>query len=176
MEEKKPNTIRNSTVAVSPEIGKKLERFCSSCGITKKDFISLSLDYFQRYGINPANHESPAKEMEKLIKKNDQVIGFIRKQEQDILRPMLEAITATEARIKANIGSLVTTEKLEQFTQAVQGNSDIQVDTRDKLVEAINRAYAQNSKQNEEVRHAIEALARHLDEKGKSGLIDKLFG
>lgn len=27
MEEKKPNTPRNSTVAVSPEIGKKLERF-----------------------------------------------------------------------------------------------------------------------------------------------------
>lgn len=71
MEEKRPNTPRNSTVAVSPEIGKKLERFCDSCGITKKDFISLSLDYFQRYGINPAKHESPAKEMEKLIKKND---------------------------------------------------------------------------------------------------------
>jgi hypothetical protein len=69
MEEKRPNTPRNSTVAVSPEIGKKLERFCDSCGITKKDFISLSLDYFQRYGINPAKHESPAKEMEKLIKK-----------------------------------------------------------------------------------------------------------
>lgn len=50
MEEKRPNTPRNSTVAVSPEIGKKLERFCDSCGITKKDFISLSLDYFQRYG------------------------------------------------------------------------------------------------------------------------------
>ena len=27
MEEKRPNTPRNSTVAVSPEIGKKLERF-----------------------------------------------------------------------------------------------------------------------------------------------------
>ena len=38
MEEKRPNTPRNSTVAVSPEIGKKLERFCASCGITKKRF------------------------------------------------------------------------------------------------------------------------------------------
>ena len=35
MEEKRPNTPRNSTVAVSPEIGKKLERFCDSCGIGK---------------------------------------------------------------------------------------------------------------------------------------------
>lgn len=138
MEEKRPNTPRNSTVAVSPEIGKKLERFCDSCGITKKDFISLSLDYFQRYGINPAKHESPAKEMEKLIKKNDQVIGFIRKQEQDILRPMLEAITTTEERIKANIGSLATSDKLIEFIQAVDSNSNIQVDTRDKLAETIS--------------------------------------
>lgn len=49
--------------------------------------------------------------MEKLIKKNDQVIGFIRKQEQDILRPMLEAITTTEARIKADFDSLAKYEK-----------------------------------------------------------------
>lgn len=169
MEEKRPNTPRNSTVAVSPEIGKKLERFCDSCGITKKDFISLSLDYFQRYGINPAKHESPAKEMEKLIKKNDQVIGFIRKQEQDILRPMLEAITTTEERIKANIGSLATSDKLIEFIQAVDSNSNIQVDTRDKLAETI-------SQQNKEVKQAILTLARYLDEKGKAGLIDRLFG
>ena len=77
--------------------------------------------------------------MEKLIKKNDQVIGFIRKQEQDILRPMLEAITTTEERIKANIGSLATSDKLIEFIQAVDSNSNIQVDTRDKLAETISK-------------------------------------
>lgn len=110
-----------------------------------------------------------SKEMEKLIKKNDQVIGFIRKQEQDILRPMLEAITTTEERIKANIGSLATSDKLIEFIQAVDSNSNIQVDTRDKLAETI-------SKQNKEVKQAILTLARYLDEKGKAGLIDRLFG
>lgn len=100
---------------------------------------------------------------------NDQVIGFIRKQEQDILRPMLEAITTTEERIKANIGSLATSDKLIEFIQAVDSNSNIQVDTRDKLAETI-------SKQNKEVKQAILTLARYLDEKGKAGLIDRLFG
>lgn len=175
MEEKKTNSPRNSTVAVSPEIGKKLERFCASCGITKKDFISLALDYFQRYGINPAKHESPAKEMEKLIKKNDQVIGFIRKQEQDILRPMLEAITTTEARIKTALDTIATSELLTQFVQAVQENIEIQKDTRKKLIESFNQAYSQNTKQNREVKHAIEVLTGYLDEKGKAGLMDKLF-
>ena len=130
----------------------------------------FSLDYFQRYGINPAKHESPAKEMEKLIKKNDQVIGFIRKQEQDILRPMLEAITTTEEKNKRLIsGVLATSDKLIEFIQAVDSNSNIQVDTRDKLAETI-------SKQNKEVKQAILTLARYLDEKGKAGLIDRLFG
>lgn len=175
MEEKKANTPRNSTVAVSPEIGKKLERFCASCGITKKDFISLALDYFQRYGINPAKHESPAKEMEKLIKRNDQVIGFIRKQEQDILRPMLEAITTTEARIKTALDTIATSELLIQFVRAVQENTEIEKDTQKKLIESFNQAYSQNTKQNREVKHAIEVLTRYLDEKGKAGLMDKLF-
>lgn len=175
MEEDKAKSPRNSTVAVSPETGKKLERFCSSCGITKKDFISLSLDYFQRYGINPAKHESPAKEMEKLIKRNDQVIGFIRKQEQDILRPMLEAITTTEARIQTALDSIATSERLNQFIQAIQQNTEVQQDTRKKLIEAANNAYSQNIKQNGEVKHAIEVLTGYLDEKGKAGLIDKLF-
>jgi uncharacterized membrane protein YheB (UPF0754 family) len=176
MEEKKVNSSRNSTVAVSPEIGKKLERFCSSCGITKKDFISLALDYFQRYGINPAKHESPAKEMEKLIKKNDQVIAFIRKQEQDILRPMLEAITTSEVRINKNLDDIVNKDNLNQFIQAIKENTDIQQDSRRKLIEAVQKAYSQNEKQNQEVKHAIEVLAQFLDDKNKSGLIGKLFG
>lgn len=116
MEKTTIKPTRNTTVAVSPEVGKKLERFCSMCGITKKDFISLSLDYFQRYGINPANHESPAKEMEKLIKKNDQVIAFIRKQEKDVLRPMVEAVAAIEARMK---GEYATKADLRKFTDIV---------------------------------------------------------
>ena len=50
MEEKKPNTPRNSTVAVSPEIGKKLERFCASCGIMEKP---RDFDPFGHAGLSP---------------------------------------------------------------------------------------------------------------------------
>lgn len=176
MEEKKPNTPRNSTVAVSPEIGKKLERFCASCGITKKDFISLSLDYFQRYGINPAKHESPAKEMEKLIKKNDQVIGFIRKQEQDILRPMLEAITTTEARIKADFDSLAKYEKICEFVDVSMKVSEDIADEKNRIITEMNRMYDTSVKHNNNVIRIIKMLVQHLDEKGKAGLMDRLFG
>lgn len=111
MEEKKPNTPRNSTVAVSPEIGKKLERFCASCGITKKDFISLSLDYFQRYGINPVKHESPAQEMQTLIKRVNQIVAFIRKQEQEALRPLCEATAVANTHIENVLSDLFLSSK-----------------------------------------------------------------
>lgn len=136
MEEKKANTPRNSTVAVSPEIGKKLERFCASCGITKKDFISLALDYFQRYGINPVKYESPAKEMEKLIKKNDQVIGFIKKQEQDILRPMVETVSTIEARMKQEY---VTKADLQKLTDAIKQSYDVVGQSYIKLLEGLKK-------------------------------------
>lgn len=136
MEEKKANSPRNSTVAVSPEIGKKLERFCASCGITKKDFISLALDYFQRYGINPATHQSPAKEMEKLIKKNDQVIGFIKKQEQDILRPMVETVSTIEARMKQEY---VTKADLQKLTDAIKQSYDVVGQSYIKLLEGLKK-------------------------------------
>lgn len=119
MEEKKPNTPRNSTVAVSPEIGKKLERFCASCGITKKDFISLSLDYFQRYGINPVKHESPAQEMQTLIKRVNQIVAFIRKQEQEALRPLCEATAVANTHIENVLSDLFFVVK------RFEGNMDV---------------------------------------------------
>lgn len=59
---------RNSTIAISPADMVSLSRFCTENNISKKDFISLSLSYFKQWGINPAVHESPSQEMQKLIK------------------------------------------------------------------------------------------------------------
>lgn len=72
-----------TTVTIDRETARKLERLSKINGQTKKDFISLSLDYFEKYGINPASHETPVQEMERIRKRLDQVIAFIRTQEKD---------------------------------------------------------------------------------------------
>lgn len=112
-----------TSVTIEKSAAAKLDRLAASAGVTKKDFVSFALDYFERYGINPVAHESPAKEMQKLIdktdqaiKRNEQVIGFIRKQEQDILRPMVEAVSAVEARMKTEYA---TKADLKKFTEIV---------------------------------------------------------
>lgn len=57
-ENKKTNDKKaNSTVAVSPEVALRLESFCKKLGITKKDFISLSLDFFDNIRISPKDSD-----------------------------------------------------------------------------------------------------------------------
>lgn len=43
----------NTTVAVSPETAIRLDLFCKKSNITKKDFISLSLDFFDNVQLTP---------------------------------------------------------------------------------------------------------------------------
>ena len=89
---------KQTTVTIDQKTFATLDRLAKSNDVSKKEFLSCALEYFEKYGINPVQHESPAKEMQKLIKRCDQVIAFIRKQEQDILRPACAAISTTEAR------------------------------------------------------------------------------
>lgn len=81
-----------TSVTIDRKTFARLDRLAKSNNVSKKDFLSCALEYFEKYGINPVEHESPAKEMQKLIKRCDQVIAFIRKQEQDFLRPACEAM------------------------------------------------------------------------------------
>lgn len=76
-----------TSVTIDRKTFARLDRLAKSNNVSKKEFLSCALEYFEKYGINPVEHESPAKEMQKLIKRCDQVIAFIRKQEQDFLRP-----------------------------------------------------------------------------------------
>lgn len=47
----------NSTVAISQETAIRLDLFCKKSDITKKDFISLSLDFFEKTGLTPKDAE-----------------------------------------------------------------------------------------------------------------------
>ena len=53
-------------VTITQGDNEKLTRFCRANDISKKEFITLSLSYFEREGINPKSHESPKSEIEKV--------------------------------------------------------------------------------------------------------------
>ncbi|MCS2973306.1 ribbon-helix-helix domain-containing protein (plasmid) [Bacteroides fragilis] len=60
-----------TSVTIDRKTFARLDRLAKSNNVSKKDFLSCALEYFEKYGINPVEHESPAKEMQKLIKRCD---------------------------------------------------------------------------------------------------------
>lgn len=107
-----------TSVTIDRKTFARLDRLAKSNNVSKKDFLSCALEYFEKYGINPVEHESPAKEMQKLIKRCDQVIAFIRKQEQDFLRPACEAMGSTSMRVTMSMDSILT-EKSSANTKGI---------------------------------------------------------
>lgn len=51
-ENRKTRKTKNSTIAIDLNTSNRLDIFCKSKNITKKDFITLSLDYFDRTGVD----------------------------------------------------------------------------------------------------------------------------
>jgi vacuolar-type H+-ATPase subunit I/STV1 len=105
----------------------------------------------------------------------DQVIAFIRKQESDLLRPMAEAVSVSEARIDKSLQQAATANQV----QAVGQNQAHLIEQLNKLLPvhqreaAATRATTEKLLQEHTKRElaAFEVLSRFLDEKGKGGLL-----
>ena len=54
---KKLEKPKNSTLAIDQNTSSKLDLFCKKYNITKKDFVTISLDYFDRTGIDPQSND-----------------------------------------------------------------------------------------------------------------------
>lgn len=107
-----------TTITVEQSDSKRLERLAGD--MSKKEYITKALDYFEKYGIDPRTHESPEKEMSKFVKRCDQVIAFIRKQESDILRPLCVSVNTTEQRIQSDIADLAKVSDFQTLKQSLQ--------------------------------------------------------
>lgn len=163
------------SIGTTDEAHQKLKRYCERHGMGMGEYISTSLAYFEKHGINPATHESPAAEMNRLIKRVDQVIAFIRKQESDLLRPMVEAVGSSERRIDETLHQVATASQVKQIVQGY----DFLLENLKKLI-PVHQQEASSTRDNierlvkEQNRKQLAALmeiSRFLDEKGKGGLL-----
>ena len=174
-----------TTVTITQGDNEKLTRFCRANDISKKEFITLSLSYFEREGINPKSHESPKSEIEKVIKRLDHFFAFFKKQEQEFIRPLVldfaENKNRQEEQFKNVLGNQL---KLEaRIKKEHQNIKDVFADTIVHEVKSNNESRSQyydmhrddRKEKQEELQKAIEILAQHMDEKNKSGLLNKLF-
>lgn len=154
-----------TTVTIDKKTFAILDRLAKSNNVSKKDFLSCALDYFEKFGINPVQHESPAKEMQTLIKRCDQVIAFIRKQEQDILRPACEAISTSEARIQQKLKDLATAGQVQELQKSVsEARQRQEYDFKNLRTDILQLLQTANKQE----REALLNLGRLIDAKEKS--------
>lgn len=181
-----------TTVAVERTTFTKLDRLAKANNVSKKEFLTHAINYFEKYGINPVEHESPAQEMQKLIKRMDQVFAFLKKQETDLVRPACEALAGASTQITINLSSLLSEEKFRRF---LKENSELFIEVMNQSSEkgkAIDRAEravrdsdATIRKNQQAIFKRIEAnetaqlkamqhIVSFLDAKGKTRLLDDI--
>jgi hypothetical protein len=118
--------------------------------------------------------------MEKLRKRLDQVIAFIRTQEKDKINPMFEAIITTEARIKNDLDTVVKKENLQGLINVLNKVfGDIVDNTKTDRATDKTRA-EQQATQNKKIADGLVLLAECLeggkDRKGLAGAMRNLLG
>ncbi|UVO71725.1 clindamycin resistance transfer factor btgA (plasmid) [Bacteroides ovatus] len=192
MEKDSKTTVAVEPVAVERTTFTKLDRLAKANNVSKMEFLTHAINYFEKYGINPVEHESPAQEMQKLIKRMDQVFAFLKKQETDLVRPACEALAGASTQITISLSSLLSEEKFRRF---LKENSELFIEVMNQSSEkgkAIDRAEravrdsdATIRKNQQAIFKRIEAnetaqlkamqhIVSFLDAKGKTGLLDDI--
>lgn len=181
-----------TTVAVERTTFAKLDRLAKANSVSKMEFITHAINYFEKYGINPVEHESPAQEMQKLIKRMDQVFAFLKKQETDLVRPACEALAGASTQITISLSSLLSEEKFRRF---LKENSELFIEVmnqsseKGKAIDRAERAVRDSDatiRKNQQVifkrieanetaqLKAMQHIVSFLDAKGKTGLLDDI--
>jgi len=153
----------DTTVTIDIATASKLNKFTSQSKTTKKDFLRVTMDYLERNGINPKEHESAAREMNKLIKRIDQVVSFIKVQERDMLRPACESIFKSEVNLSESLKTILRGKDIKQLEEnqnvIIQEIADLE-DKVDKVLKAQEKGF--------------EYLARLIDAKQKSNVFNDI--
>lgn len=165
MKDKDKKPLPDTTVTIGGETALKLDRLAKSTNAPKRLLISLMLDYFERYGIDPTKHEPPLKEMEKVTKRLDQFFAFIKKQEADMIRPMIETVSIIEKRVSREL------DILRPIYDAIEKNEQINADIKEKLITGLNTALSNSKKHIDETDKKLDKLVEVVETK----LQKKLF-
>jgi hypothetical protein len=117
------------SLSVSAGTHQQLERLGTALGLSHKDLIAVMVQYFTATKIDPRDTkaDTPDVAMKKMAQKVDtldkRLIGFIREQEKELLKPILSEVRAMRTQIGQGTGSsnVITAEHLEEQLTGVVG-------------------------------------------------------
>ena len=114
---KQNRNIVFTTIAIDRETNTLVEKICKRYSLKKSEVVKLAFLYLEKAHINPADApESVKSELTKINKRQDDIIRFIRKYEEDQLNPMIRTSHTIATRFDSTAKALETLvlSKLEQ--------------------------------------------------------------
>lgn len=83
-----------TTVAISQEYAKKIDEYLNGTGITRKEFVELSVDYFQRTGFDLRGEVFDLSPLEKVAGRLEQSAKIMEQHNEgtETVRQLLQAV------------------------------------------------------------------------------------
>jgi hypothetical protein len=101
-----------TTMSMRQKTAKKFQAWSEQNGVSQLSFMDAVKDYLEKNGINPLKHESAQTELQKISKRMEQLVRYFTEQEVKMVRPMYEAMVASDARIWENMRSFAKSEDI----------------------------------------------------------------
>ncbi len=163
----------DTTVTIDRKTADRLDHMSKQMKMPKRVLIPLMLDYFEKNGIDPSKDKSPIKEMQQVVKRVNDLWGFMKKQEQDFIKPLYHEIMTTQETNKKYH------EVVKDGLSQVKNNQGILQDhITNEAVKLKNSLFTKLDfikTLSEEEKRGLEKLLEYLDKKNKSGLLGNLF-
>jgi hypothetical protein len=174
-------SITRRTIAVEKKIHEEVKTLCKTLDLELGEFVKQSMLYFKKTGINPgkSDHESPLKAMEELIKVVRQVVGFMKKHEQDKLNPLHDGLILLKNTLGDSLKILPKSERFEEVIKALNQIIDYHENEKDYLRQAQQKIIDENKKEMTALTKALNSL--QAQQKAMQATIDaklskKVFG
>lgn len=104
---KQNRNIIFTTIAVENTTDKLIEKLCKRYSLKKGEIVKLAFLYLEKAHINPADApESVKSELAKINKRQDDIIRFIRKYEEDQLTPMIRTNNTIAVKFDTTVKAL----------------------------------------------------------------------
>jgi|SRR5690554_248877 virulence-associated protein VapD len=133
------NTTLTTTNIGKSEL-KSLRSLAQKHNLKQVDFINHAIAYFKKTGINPADEiYSPREEISKLSHRVDQVIRFIKTQEEKKLTPLLDELIQISRKLNAQMENQVTSKHFNHLLEGQKLILEYSKSNRELTVEAFDK-------------------------------------
>lgn len=132
---KQNRNIIFTTIAIEAETDKLIEKLCKRYSLKKGEITKLAFLYLDKAHINPADAPELVKsELAKINKRQDDIIRFIRKYEEDQLNPMIRTSHSIAVKFDASVK-----EQKELITSEINTSRELQDNVLKKISETFNQ-------------------------------------